>query len=47
MFDSDGNLWLLEYDAANAVRARRIGRDGRERMFNAHAPGRGGDRATR
>jgi hypothetical protein len=39
MFDRDGNLWLLEYDAANAVRARRIGRDGRERTFDAHAPG--------
>jgi sugar lactone lactonase YvrE len=39
MFDRDGNLWLLEYDSANAVRARRIGRDGRERTFGAHAPG--------
>jgi hypothetical protein len=39
MFDGDGNLWLLEYDAANAVRARRIGRDGRERTFSTHAPG--------
>jgi sugar lactone lactonase YvrE len=40
MFDSDGNLWLLEYNAANAVRARRIGRDGRERTFEAPATGR-------
>jgi hypothetical protein len=40
MFDSDGNLWLLEYDAANAVRARRTGRDGGERTFDAHAPDR-------
>jgi hypothetical protein len=35
MFDREGNLWLLEYDSANAVRARRIGRDGRERIFTA------------
>jgi hypothetical protein len=40
MFDGAGNLWLLEYDAANAVRARCIGRDGRERVFSPHAPGR-------
>jgi hypothetical protein len=39
MFDRDGNLWLLEYDKANAVRARRIGRDGGERTFDAHAIG--------
>jgi hypothetical protein len=34
MFDRDGDLWLLEYDTANAVRVRRIGRDGRERIFS-------------
>jgi hypothetical protein len=39
MFDRDGNLWLLEYDVANSVRARRIGRDGRERTFGPHATG--------
>jgi hypothetical protein len=38
MFDRDGNLWLLEYDAANSVRARRIGRDGREHIFAAEGP---------
>jgi hypothetical protein len=38
MFDRDGNLWLLEYDAANSVRARRIGRDGREHVFTAEGP---------
>jgi sugar lactone lactonase YvrE len=40
MFDRDGDLWLLEYDSANAVRARRIGRDGRQRAFDAVAPNR-------
>jgi hypothetical protein len=39
MFDADGNLWLLEYDAGNAVRARCLGRDGRERTFDTHASG--------
>jgi sugar lactone lactonase YvrE len=39
MIDSDGNLWLLEYDTANVVRARCIGRDGHERTFSTHAPG--------
>ena len=34
MFDRDGNLWLLEYDSANAVRVRRIARNGRERIFS-------------
>lgn len=38
MFDRDGNLWLLEYDSANTVRARRIDRDGRERVFSADSP---------
>jgi len=38
MFDRDGNLWLLEYDSANAVRARRIDRDGRERIFGTDTP---------
>ncbi len=28
MFDREGNLWLLEYDPSNAVRARRIDRKG-------------------
>jgi len=40
MFDRDGNLWLLEYGSANAVRARRIDRDGRERVFTADTPAR-------
>lgn len=29
----DGDLWLLEYSVTNAVRVRRIGRDGRERIY--------------
>jgi hypothetical protein len=33
MFDRDGNLWLLEYSSANTVRARRIDRNGNERIF--------------
>lgn len=37
MLDRDGSLWLLEYSPANAVRARHIGRDGRERIINADA----------
>lgn len=37
-FDRDRNLWLLEYDSANAVRARRIDREGRERIFPAETP---------
>jgi hypothetical protein len=37
-FDHDGNLWLLEYNSRNAVRARRIDREGRERIFSAEAP---------
>src|SRR5215470_1561463 len=28
MFDRDGALWLLEYSSTNAVRVRRIARDG-------------------
>src|SRR5262249_22659823 len=35
MFDREENLWLLEYDSTNAVRARRIARDGHERIFPA------------
>jgi hypothetical protein len=34
-FDHDGNLWLLEFDSRNAVRARCIDRKGRERIFLA------------
>jgi hypothetical protein len=37
-FDRSGNLWLLEYDARNVVRARRIDREGRERIFPAETP---------
>lgn len=33
MFDPSGNLWLLEYSSTNAVRARRIDRQGKERIF--------------
>jgi hypothetical protein len=33
MFDRDGALWLLEYSSTNAVRVRRIARDGSERAF--------------
>jgi hypothetical protein len=33
-FDGKGNLWLLEFDTANAVRARRIDAAGRERVFS-------------
>lgn len=33
VFDRDGALWLLEYSSTNAVRARRIARDGRARIF--------------
>jgi len=33
MFDRDGALWLLEYSSTNAVRVRRIARDGSERYF--------------
>jgi hypothetical protein len=40
MFDRDGNLWLLEYNSANAVRARRIDRGGRDRVFSTDSLGR-------
>jgi hypothetical protein len=33
MFDRDGNIWLLEYNPATAVRTRRIARDGLDRIF--------------
>jgi hypothetical protein len=33
MFDRGGNLWLLEYSSRNAVRAKKIGRDGKERVY--------------
>lgn len=32
-FDHDGALWLLEYSSTNAMRVRRIARDGSERVF--------------
>ncbi|HZN34539.1 MAG TPA: hypothetical protein VFB80_12000 [Pirellulaceae bacterium] len=38
MFDRDGNLWLLEYDAANAVRIRRTSPPGSERVILASDP---------
>jgi YD repeat-containing protein len=37
LIDADGNLWILEYDAANAQRVRRLDRDGRQRIFPAQA----------
>jgi hypothetical protein len=40
MFDRDGNLWLLEYNSANAVRARRIDRKGRDQVFSTESLGR-------
>jgi sugar lactone lactonase YvrE len=33
MIDRAGNLWLLETSSINAVRVRRIGKDGKERVF--------------
>lgn len=33
ILDRDGNLWLLEYSSTNAVRTRRIARNGSERIF--------------
>jgi hypothetical protein len=39
MFDRDGNLWLLEFDSTNAVRARRIDREGHEQVFPAASRG--------
>jgi sugar lactone lactonase YvrE len=38
MFDRDGDLWLLECNSANAVRARRIDRAKQERVFNTQMP---------
>jgi hypothetical protein len=40
LFDRDGSRWLLEYDSANAVRARRVDRDGRDRISTTDAPSR-------
>jgi sugar lactone lactonase YvrE len=37
LIDADGNLWILEYDTANAQRVRRLDRDGRQRIFPAQA----------
>jgi hypothetical protein len=36
MLDHAGNLWLLEYDTANKVRARCIKPDGHEKIFTGH-----------
>jgi sugar lactone lactonase YvrE len=33
MLDKAGNLWLLETSVINAVRVRRIGKDGKERTY--------------
>lgn len=33
MFDREGNMWLLEFSGTNDVRARRINRDGSDRVF--------------
>ncbi len=33
VFAPDGDLWLLEYSMTNAVRVRRIARDGREAVY--------------
>jgi hypothetical protein len=33
MVDRKGNLWLLETSVINAVRVRRIGKDGKERLY--------------
>ena len=33
LFDRNGNLWLLEYSLTNAVRARRINRNGTNQIF--------------
>lgn len=38
MYDRAGNLWLLEYNSANEVRARRMEQDGTERIFGADVP---------
>jgi hypothetical protein len=37
LHDRHGNLWLLEYDLNNTVRARRIDREGGERVFTTEA----------
>jgi sugar lactone lactonase YvrE len=36
-FDTDGTLWLLEYDPTDAHRARRIDPKGKEQVFAAEA----------
>jgi hypothetical protein len=33
MVDRYGNLWLLETSAVNAVRVRRLGKDGNDRAY--------------
>jgi sugar lactone lactonase YvrE len=33
LVDADGNLWILEYNTANAQRVRRLDPDGRQRIF--------------
>jgi hypothetical protein len=33
MIDRRGNLWVLETSVINAVRVRRIGKDGKERVY--------------
>jgi hypothetical protein len=33
LFDSDGNLWLLEYSLRNKARVRKIGNNGKETLF--------------
>jgi hypothetical protein len=38
MVDRDGNLWLLEYDAKDTARARRIDRDGKDHVYNGESP---------
>jgi hypothetical protein len=38
MVDRDGNMWLLEYDTNDTARARRIGKDGRDRVFTGESP---------
>jgi hypothetical protein len=38
LVDRDGNLWLLEYDTNAAARVRRIGKNGRDRVFTAESP---------
>jgi len=38
MVDRDGNLWLLEFDTNDMARVRRIGKDGRDRVFTGESP---------